>query len=115
MGHRFEMGVRLLKAGQIDEAIRALQASRGDPRYFARSLVYLGYCFKHRSNWRLAQRNFEEALQNLPPGEDDLRKEIMFQVAQGCAAAGDLGHAVEMGYELANLDFVYRDIGRLVD
>src|SRR5262245_19405215 len=115
MGHRFEMGVRLLRAGQLDEAIRELQAAHADPRFFGKSLVYLGYCFKNRHNWRLAQRNFEEALQHLPPGEDGLRKEIMFQVAQGCAEAGDFAHAVEMGYELANLDFGFRNIGRLLD
>lgn len=115
MAHRFEVGVRLLQAGQIDEAIRELQLARGDPRHFARALVYLGYCFAHRNNWRLAQRNFEEALQHLPPSEESLRKEIMFQVAQGCANAGDFAHAVDMGYELANLDFGYRHIGRLLD
>jgi tetratricopeptide (TPR) repeat protein len=115
MGHRFEVGVRLLRAGQLDEAIRELQAARSDPRFFGKALVYLGYCFKNRHNWRLAQRNFEEALQHLPPGEDALRKEIMFQVAQGCAEAGDFAHAVEMGYELANLDFGFRNIGRLLD
>jgi tetratricopeptide (TPR) repeat protein len=115
LGHRFEVGVRLLQAGQIDEAIRELQLARGDPRYFARALVYLGYCFKHRNSWRLAQRNFEEALQHLPAGEEALRKEIMFQVAQGCADAGDFAHAVDMGYELANLDFTYKNIGRLLD
>ncbi len=31
--YRFEMGVRLLKCGQVDEAIRELQAIRSDPRH----------------------------------------------------------------------------------
>jgi tetratricopeptide (TPR) repeat protein len=113
--HRFELGVRLLRLGQTDEAIRELQASRSDPRLYGRSLVYLGHCFKSRNNWRLAQRNFEEALQSLPAGEESLRKDIMFQLAQGYAEAGDLGRAIEQGYELANLDFSYQDIGRLIE
>jgi Tfp pilus assembly protein PilF len=115
MGHRFELGVRLLRAGQVDEAIRELQQTRADPRHHWRSLLYLGYCFKARNNWRLAQRNFEDALQNLPPGEDSLKKELLFQLAQGSADAGDLARAVELAYELANLDFGYRDIGKLLD
>jgi tetratricopeptide (TPR) repeat protein len=115
MAHRFELGVRLLRAGQTDEAIRELQAARSDPRHFWRSLLYLGYCFKARNNWRLARRNFEEALQNLPPGEEASRKEILFLLAQGAADAGELAVAVDMGSELANLDFTYRDIGRLLD
>ncbi len=115
MNHRFEMGVRLLRGGQIDEAIKELQTARSDPRFLGRSLVYLGYCFKNRNNWRLAQRNFEEALHNLPAADEALRKEIMFQLAKGYAEAGDLGQAIEQGYELANLDFSYQDIGRLID
>jgi tetratricopeptide (TPR) repeat protein len=115
MAHRFELGVRLLRGGQTDEAIRELQAARSDPRHFWKSLLYLGYCFKARNNWRLARRNFEEALQNLPAAEEATRKEILFLLAQGAADAGELAVAVDMGSELANLDFTYRDIGRLLD
>ncbi|HMF16156.1 MAG TPA: tetratricopeptide repeat protein [Gemmataceae bacterium] len=115
MGHRFEMGLRLLRCGQVDEAIKELQAARSDPRLHGRALVYLGYCFKSRNNWRLAQRNFEEAMQNLPASEESLRKEIMYQLAQGYADSGDLNRAIEQGYELANLDFSYHNIGRLID
>jgi tetratricopeptide (TPR) repeat protein len=115
MGHRFEMGLRLMRCGQVDEAIKELQAARSDPRLHGRALVYLGYCFKSRNNWRLAQRNFEEAMQQLPATEEALRKEIMFQLAQGYADSGDLNRAIEQGYELANLDFGYHDIGRLLD
>jgi hypothetical protein len=77
--------------------------------------LYLGYCFKSRNNWRLAQRNFEDALQSLPPGEVAMRKELLFQLAQGCADAGDLARAVELGFDLANLDFAFHDIGQLLD
>ena len=39
----------------------------------------------------------------------------MFQLAAGNAEAGDLAGAVDMAHELANIDFGYRDIGRLLD
>jgi len=115
MNFRFQMGVRLLRIGQIDEAIKEMQQARNDPRLHGTALMYLGYCFKERKNWRLAQRNFEEALQHVPPGEEALRKDIMFELAKGYADAGDLARAVEQGYELANLDFTHRDIGKLID
>ena len=115
MAHRFELGVRLLRAGQVDEAIRELQASRSDPRQHWRSLLYLAYCFKTRNNWRLAKRNFEECLQTLPASEGTTRKEVLFQLAQGSAESGDLAAAVELAHELANLDFAFKDIGRLLD
>jgi Flp pilus assembly protein TadD len=115
MSHRLEMGVRLLQLGQADEAITQLQMARTDPRIHWKALMYLGLCFKSRNNWRLAQRNFEDALRNLPPGENGRRKEILFQLAQGCAESGDVSAAVEWGYELANEDFAYKNIGQLLD
>jgi tetratricopeptide (TPR) repeat protein len=115
MSHRYEAGVRLLRAGQVDEAIQELQAARGDPRLRWQALSQLGHCFKARNNWRLAQRNFEEALRLLPTAEAARKKEVLFLLAQGCAEAGDLAHAVDVANELANIDFSYRDIGRMLD
>jgi tetratricopeptide (TPR) repeat protein len=115
MGHRVELGMRLLRAGQTDEAIRELQTARADARIQWRALLYLGYCFKAKNNWRLAQRNFEEALKALPATEETSRKELLFQLAFGAAEAGDLTTAIDLGHELANLDFGYRDIGRLIE
>jgi tetratricopeptide (TPR) repeat protein len=115
MGHRLELGIRLLRSGQVDAAILELQAARADPRHRWRALLYLGHCFKSRNNWRLAERNFEEALQNLPGDDEASRKELLFQIASGCAETGDLGKAVDLAYELANIDFGYRDIGHLLD
>lgn len=115
LSHRFEVGRRLFKLGQLEEAIKELQAARGDQRVMWKSLWHLGRCFKGRNNWPLARRNFEEALQVLPPGEENTRKEILYQLATGCADNGDVSTALELGNELANLDFAFKDIGKLLD
>jgi tetratricopeptide (TPR) repeat protein len=113
--HHLEIGVRLLRAGLVDEAIQELQTARGDPRSRWQTLFYLGHCFKARNNWRLAQRNFEEALQTISTGDPTKRKELLFVLAEGYAQNGDLSRAIDLGSELANEDFAYRDIGRLLD
>jgi hypothetical protein len=115
MAFRFEVGVRLLHLGQTDEAIKELQASRADPRYRWQSLLWLGHCFKTRNSWRLAQRNFEEALRYVPATDTHSRKDILFELATGHAEARDLARAVDVATELANIDFTYRDVGRLLD
>jgi tetratricopeptide (TPR) repeat protein len=115
LGHRFEVGLRLLRAGQTEEAVRELQAARGSPRHKWQALLYLGHAFKALNNWRLAQRNYEEALEGLPKSETEARKELLFSLAQGAAESGDLAKAMDIGNELANEDFGYRDIGKLLD
>ncbi|HEY1378099.1 MAG TPA: tetratricopeptide repeat protein [Gemmataceae bacterium] len=115
LGLRLDLGVRLMRAGQMEAAIGELQQVRKDPKLLGKAAMYLGFCFKNRNNWRLAERNFRDALKNLPPSEDASRKEVMFQLATGTADAGDLAAAVDLGHELANLDYLYRDIGRLLD
>ncbi len=99
----------------MDEAIKELQQARNDPKVRWRAQVQLGHCFKAKSNLKLSQRNFEEALKELPPNEKEVRKELLYMLAQGAAENGDLQKAVDLGNELANEDFGFRDISRLLD
>ena len=115
LSYRLELGIRLAQADQIDEAIVELQHARKDPRLLWKASMHLGLCFKKRNNWRLAQRNFEESLTQLPPGEEEGRKEILYQLAVGSAESGELQKAVDLGHDLANIDFGFRDIGKLLD
>lgn len=113
--HRLELGARLLKADRTDEAITELQQARRDEKLKGRAAMYLGACFRKRNNWRLAQRNYEEALQALPGKDESARKEVLYQLATGSAENGDLPRALDLGHELANLDFGYKNIGALLD
>lgn len=115
LGHRLELGTRLAEADKLDEAIVELQQARREPRLLWKAALHLGLAFQKKNNWRLAQRNFEEALAQVPPTEEDGRKEILFQLAVGSAAAGELQRAVDLGHDLANIDFGFRDIGKLLD
>ncbi len=115
-GHRLELGLRLLKLDKIEEAIAELQVARRDDRLKGKASLYLGLCFRKRSNWRLAQRNFEEALPLLTTAADEpTKKEVLFQLATGSAENGELPRAMDLGHELANIDFSYKNIGNLLD
>jgi cytochrome c-type biogenesis protein CcmH/NrfG len=113
--YRFELAVRLQQTGQPDEAIPHFQFARTEPRLQFSCLLHLGQCFLERKNWPLAQRNLEEALKHIPRGEEDSRKEVLFLLASGHAESGDLQTAIELGLDLANLDYGYRHIGSLVE
>jgi Flp pilus assembly protein TadD len=111
----YEFGKRLFRAGNIEEAIPHLQNARADARLYWKAVLYLGHCFATREQWPLAQRNFEEALRKMPEGEREHRKEVLFLLARGYAEAGELQRAVEMGIDLADMDYSYRNIGPLLE
>jgi tetratricopeptide (TPR) repeat protein len=113
--HRMELGTRLLKADLIEEAIAELQLAKRDDKLKWKAAMLLGVSFKRRNNWRLAQRNFEDALAGVPVTDEPARKELLYQLASGCAENGDLPRAVDLGHELANLDFSFKNIGKLLD
>jgi tetratricopeptide (TPR) repeat protein len=113
-GARYELAVRLYRATNLQEAVREFQVTRDSPRYHWQSLAYLGLCFEKLQVWQLAQRNLQDALHKLPAEENEWRKRILFHLAEGAAAAGDLDQAITVGFELANLDFTHRGIDRLI-
>ncbi|MGL5095758.1 MAG: tetratricopeptide repeat protein [Planctomycetia bacterium] len=115
LSHRLELGVRLLKLDRADEAIAELQQARRDERLKGKAALYLAVGFRAKNNWRLAQRNLEDALAALPPTDEASRKEALYQLATGCAENADLIRAVDVGHELANIDFGYKNIGKLLD
>lgn len=115
LGYRYELGLLLEQHDMLDEAIVVFQQARKDPRLVWKSALHLGLCFKKRNNWRMAQRNFEEAQANLPANEEEGRKEVLYQLAVGSAEAGELQKAIDLGHDLANIDFGFRDIGKLLD
>jgi tetratricopeptide (TPR) repeat protein len=111
--HRYELGLRLFRAGQLDEAISELQAAATDERFRAQAFLCLGRCYKARNNGRLALRHFEEALAALLPEETAVRKEVLYELARAHAELGDLARALDLAGDLAALEGDYRDIGAL--
>jgi tetratricopeptide (TPR) repeat protein len=111
---RYELAVRLYRSGKYQEAVQELQATRESPRHQWQSLAYLGLSFEKLGVWRLAQRNLKDALSKTPASELDWRKRMLYHLAKGAAAAGELDEAIEMGFELANLDFTHRHIDQLL-
>ncbi|NDH07742.1 hypothetical protein EBX93_17815, partial [bacterium] len=71
--------------------------------------------FSQKGNSTLARRNLEDALKSLPASEEASRKEILFSLAQNHAAEGNFAKAVEIGNDIANIDYSYQGIGKLLD
>jgi tetratricopeptide (TPR) repeat protein len=112
--YRYETGVRLLRAGQLDEAIAALTQAQADPAYRGPALVALGRCWRTRNDPRRALACFEEALQALPADAGRQRLEAIYESARCYADLGEWPRAVDLACDLVRLDPAHGDIARLL-
>lgn len=111
--YRYEVGLRLVRAGQLAEAREELQALRGHADLEGPALVALAHGFRDKQHLRLAQKHFEEALACLPPEGISHRKEALYELARCHADLGELPRAVSLADELLRLDPTHRDIRQL--
>jgi tetratricopeptide (TPR) repeat protein len=112
--YRYEVGVRLVQAGQLAEAVEEMQAIHDDPGLRAQALLALGRGFRSHQHLRQAQRHCEEALACAPTDSASPRLEILYELARCHADLGDLTQATALASELALLEPNHRDINKLL-
>ena len=112
--YRYEVGVRLMKAGQLDEALAALAVAQADPAYRGPSLIAEGQCRRSRDDPRRALACFEEALRALPADAGRSRLEAIYELARCHADLGEWPRAVDLACDLVRLDPEHGDIARLL-
>ncbi|REK05483.1 MAG: hypothetical protein DWQ37_23490 [Planctomycetota bacterium] len=128
LGYKYELGLRLKKAGQVQEAIKMLQAASSDPKRKARVHRELGESFQTIKQYKLAMQNYEASLAATADRESDDRKQTLYlagylalALAQRHKQAGDdqwkdeLDRAEKYLSDLAGLDFGFRDVADLLD
>ncbi|HEY1785636.1 MAG TPA: tetratricopeptide repeat protein [Pirellulales bacterium] len=123
---KYELGVRLKRAGQFQEAVQFLQTARADGKRKAQVHLELGECFQQLKNYLLAMRNFESALESLNDRDQDLMKLTLYRagklalylcVNESGSEAGKnwLDLAEKHLTNLASLDYVYKDVPALLE
>lgn len=116
MGFKYELGVRLQRAKNYQEAIKILQEARNDPKRRGLVFFYLGVCFESIKQYKLALSNYEQALEAIAEREVDQRKLAIYRA--GCLAMDRLKdwEAAEKHLTmLAGMDFSYKDVGERLD
>lgn len=126
--HKYELAMRLKKAGEFQEAIKMFQAASGDPKTKGQVHLGLGECFQAIKQYKLAMQNYESSLEALAARDVEERKWALYlagYLALGLAekhlAAGDatgkeeLDRAEKHLNELASLEFGYKDVPKLLD
>ena len=116
---KFELGLRLKRAGKTKEAITMLQAARSDPKRKALALVELGECFQKIEQYKLALSNYEQAvetdLETTGEADSEVRRLALYRAGVLATGLRELDRAERHLTELAGLDFGYRDVSDRLD
>ncbi len=116
---KFELGLRLKRAGKIKEAITTLQAARGDTKRKSLALLELGECFQKIEQYKLALANYEQAvetaLETTGEADSEVRRLALYRAGVLATGLRELDRAERHLTELAGLDFGYRDVSDRLD
>lgn len=113
-GLRHDLGLALLEAGEVDEAIKELQQAIKDPRKKSEALWCLGRAFRQKGLGDLAMGQLQKAL-DASGGVGHHAKDIIYDM--GCVAE-ELGRAEEALVHFSRIleqDIGYRDVAQRVE
>lgn len=112
---KYELGLRLRRAGKYKEAITALQAARSDAKRKAMVLLELGECFQKIEQYKLAMSNYEAAIEASEDPESDVHKLSLYRAGVLATGLRELDLAERHLTALAGIDFGFRDVAERLD
>ncbi|TWU20812.1 tetratricopeptide repeat protein [Bythopirellula polymerisocia] len=112
---KYELALRLKRAGKTKEAIPLLQAARSDPQRRMQVLLELGECFQKIEQYKLALGSYEQALEACDEPDSEIRRLALYRAGVLATGMRELDRAEKHLTELASLDFAYRDVSDRLD
>jgi len=112
---KYEYGLRLLANKRYDEAIPLFQEAQRDPRNKISAMDKVGLCFFLKGWFTDAVDVFTQTIESYELKDDDVAKELRYNLARVYEEQGETGKALEIYRKIAQLDFAYKDVGKRVD
>ncbi len=109
MNHRYQLGLRLAKGGDVEGAAAEFQRSVNDARLKRSSLRYLGWCFAKKNLLDLARQQYDAYLALAEDEAADEAKEVRYQRARVLEALGRKDEAIADYNRLMAIDLGFRD------
>ena len=113
--HRFELGVRLKRAGKFKEAIENLQKCQSEGKRKASVYLELGECFQCINVHKLSMDNYEKSIELSRDKDLDTLKKSLYRAGKLATGLKHYKAAENFLTELAGLDFGYRDVAERLD
>lgn len=109
MGHRFQLGLRLVQAGDVDGATGEFQRTVNDPKYKKHSHSYLGHCFTKKNLLDLAIQQYKLFLPLVEDSQSDEAKNGRYQLARLYEDRGNTAEAINEYERLIAVDLRFKD------
>jgi tetratricopeptide (TPR) repeat protein len=109
-----EFAARLVKSGDVDEALGVLQKLPNEPRHAATLALLKGRCFQAKGFADLAAKELRAALVGSAP-TDDRAKEIRYHLGLLAESQGDVAAAKEHFGQVFEVDIAYRDVAKRME
>ncbi len=113
LGARFDLGLGLLAAGDVDAAIAELQQAVKDPRKKNDALFAMGRAFQQKNLPDLALGQFDKAMQ--AAGSGMLAKEALYEMGTISLAIGKRDDALRHFTRILEQDIGFRDVAKKVE
>jgi tetratricopeptide (TPR) repeat protein len=114
LGIRYDFGVMLFENHYITESIQQFQLSQRSPKHRAKSLYYLGLCFRHKKQYDMAMQQLETAAKELTR-MDNLKKDIVYAQGEVAEAMGNSAAAAGFFKQIYQVDIRYRDVAEKIE
>jgi tetratricopeptide (TPR) repeat protein len=112
---KYEYGLRLMRNQKYDEAIPFFQAARKDPKHKIMAMNKIGLCFFVKGWFNDAIDTLKEAVEMYEIKDNDIAKDLRYNLARAYEQSGNAENALEMYRKLAQIDFSYKDVRARVD
>jgi len=109
-----QLGMILARTGDHDGAIASFQQARTSslPSLKLQALYHSGLSFEANSAFKLADRNYREALKLLEPDDKDMFLSLRYRLGRTAEALGNNEDAEEHYNEVAAIDYSYLDVAQ---
>ncbi len=111
---RYELGERLMMAGQFTEAIPELQRAKQNPNVRLKAMNLLGQCFTEKGMLDMAVTQFKTAASELL-AMDLTKKEILYKLGLVYEKMGNMAESLNCMKEIYEVDYGYLDVAKRVE
>ena len=115
MQAKYEYANSLLENKQYDDAIPLFQEAQRDPRHRIAAVNKIGLCFFTKEWFTDAIDIFEQAISSYEIQDDDIAKELRYNLGRSFESDGQDDKALEIYRKIAQLDFGYKDVRKRID